>query len=95
MAPDIGTGQELAILFALLFPVPFLIPVLASAVTAWVLRMGPSALVWGVLFGIATVPLSLLSLRPGGWYGWSIALVISTTLTVLFLWWRARARHTA
>lgn len=103
MAPDIGTGQELAILLALLFPVPFLIPVLASAVTAWVLRLGPGALVWGVLFGIATVPLSLVFLRysvvsfsfPSGWYGWSVALVIGVTLTVLFLWWRSRARHSA
>lgn len=78
MAPDIGTAQDWVILLALLFPVPFFIPVLTSAVTAWVLRLGPVALVWGVLFGIATVPLSLVFLRfsvvtfhfPSGWYGW-------------------------
>ena len=74
---------------------PFFTPVLTSAVAAWVLRLGPGALVWGVLFGIATVPLSWVSLRLGGWALWSVALVMGTTLTVLFLWWRNRARQSA
>ena len=103
MAPDIGTAQEWAILLTLLFPVPFLVPVLTSAITAWVLRLGPGALAWGALFGVATVPLSLVFFRlslvyprfANGWYGWSVALVISATMTALFLWWRSRARHNA
>ncbi len=102
MALDIGDPQDWLIILALLFPVPFFIPVLTSAITAWVLRLGASALIWGVLFGVATVPLSLLCFRlslvsalANGWYGWSVALVTSAALTVLFLWWRSRARHGA
>lgn len=103
MAPDIGTAQEWTVLLTLLFPVPFLVPVLTSAVTALVLRLGPGALVWGGIFGLATVPFSLVFFRlslvyprfASGWYGWSVALAISAILTALFLWRRSRARHTA
>ncbi len=97
MAIDIG-GTPLDWLIWIgggLFLVPFSTPVLTSAVAAWLLRLGIGALIWGALFGVVTVPLSWVSLRLGGWYGWSVALVISATLTVLFLWWRSRARHNA
>ncbi len=97
MAIDIG-GTPLDWLIWIgggLFLAPFFTPVLTSAVAAWVLRLGIAALMWGILFGVATVPLSWVSLYLGGWPGWSVALVIGATLTALFLWWRGRARRSA
>ena len=94
MAPDIGTAQDWLIwIGGLLLLVPFFTPMLTSAVAVWVLRLTPGALMWGILFGVATVPLSWVLLYLGGWPGWSVALLISATLSVLFLWWRSRARH--
>lgn len=96
MAPDYGTAQDWLILIGgLLLLVPFLTPVLTSAVAAWVLRLGPRALVWGVFFGVVTVPLSWVFLWLHGWYGWSFLLAAIVVLMTLFLWWRSRARHSA
>ena len=82
MAIDIGgTPLDWLIWFGgSLFLAPFFTPVLTSAATAWVLRLGIGALIWGALFGVATVPLSWVSLRLGGWYGWSAALVLQSRL---------------
>lgn len=97
MAPDISwtTGTFLFYIVGGLFAAPFFIPVLTSAVTAWVLQLGSGALLCGVLFGVATVPLSWVFLQLGGWALWSVALMIGATLTALLLWWRSRARHSA
>ena len=93
MVPDVGTARDWLIwVVGGLFLVPFFTPVFTSAIVAWVLRMDARAFLWGVAFGIVSVPMSWISIQYAGWYGWLASVTASAALTALFLWWRARRR---
>lgn len=93
MSPGVSlTTWDMLWLLGGLFVGPFLAPLLTSFVVGWVLQIGYSARLWGLLFAVATIPLSWVFLQLGGWPSWSIALLIGSTLTALFLWWRSRVR---
>ena len=99
MAGDFDFSFLQWVVFVLLL-VPFLVPVVTSAVAVRVFGLGAHALWWGVGLGVVNIPASWAAVKIGVdvwnpfWeYGlgtWFIAMVLSALLTVLLLWWRAR-----
>lgn len=72
---------------------PFLTPVLTSAVVAWVLRMDARALLWGIGLGVLGIPLAWASVTFGGWSVWFVCIPASSVGTAIFLRWRALRRR--
>ena len=94
MAIDIDlTYWDILWLVGVFLVVPFLAPVLTSAVVAWALRMDARALLWGIALGVLGVPLAWASVTFGGWFVWFVYIPASSVGTAIFLRWRARRGH--